>query len=156
MVKSHKIPTSTRRKIGKYKKDNPGVPIAEIAEKHNCSYAQARSAIEAYNSGKLGKPRGRGAGKKSKEEHEAESSSPDELFSMAYKKALVKLATSKSIDPAETVSLLEKMQKMALVTHLKRSDAGIIAQIIRRFLPEATDLEVIKIYREELELWKVK
>ena len=59
--------------------------------------------------------------------------------------------------PADRIALLEKASRVdrhvkasELEAHIKRADARIIAAVIRRYEPEATDARIVAIYREEL------
>jgi predicted DNA-binding protein YlxM (UPF0122 family) len=55
----------------------------------------------------------------------------------------------------ETVARIQKqIHEQKIENHLKRPDAQVIARIVRRFMPEASEADVIKIFREELEKWK--
>jgi len=47
------------------------------------------------------------------------------------------------------------LQQINLENHIKKTDAGIIANIIRKFKPDAGDDDIIKIYKEAVELWKM-
>lgn len=53
------------------------------------------------------------------------------------------------------ISRMERQRKeQEIEAHIKRTDAQVIARIVRRFMPQATDADVIKIFREELDRWK--
>lgn len=49
----------------------------------------------------------------------------------------------------QLAQIRKDIQKAEIESHMKHLDAQLLSNIIRRFQPEATDDEVIKIYREE-------
>jgi transposase-like protein len=155
--KSPKLSLSTRQAIGRYKSKYPTATIGEIAGKYNCTYAQARNAIEQYKEGKLNRERPR---KKDVSKILQENNSVD-LFKKQFDLSLAFLEKDETMPVGERVMLLDKLaginktlQQISLQNHLKRTDAEFIARIIRRYEPQASDDRIIKIYHEELTLWK--
>lgn len=66
-----------------------------------------------------------------------------------------KLSIIEKAKVLETVARIQKqIHEQKIESHIKRPDAQVIARIIRRFVPQATDADVIKIFREEYEAWK--
>lgn len=70
---------------------------------------------------------------------------------------LAEIENNKSLVLSSRIDLLYKamrirvhLQQVEIESHLKRADALLIARIVRRFKPDATDEDVIKIYTEEL------
>lgn len=157
MNKAHKMPLSTRQAIGRYKEKYTDATVGEIAKRYKCTYNQARNAIEQYKAGKLNRERP----KKPDVSKILESSNPDELFGKQYSLALAQLENDKGMPVGERIMMLDKLsginktlQQISLQNHLKRADAEFIARIIRRYEPEASDDRIVKIYHEELALWK--
>ena len=73
-------------------------------------------------------------------------------------KILTELEVDQDMPASSRVELLqqvmnvkEKFQKTQLAAHLRKPDAKIVAAIIRRFLPGASDEDIIKIFNEEKE-----
>lgn len=151
-VKAHPLPKSTRVKIGRKKEKHPHLTYAELARQFGCTYDQARKAHHDYRDGGL-----TGLRRPKSKVIEMEGSSLME----AFQTAVDRLNGDTELTGSELVVMLERLararhtiQQMELTGHLRRTDAEIIARIIRRYEPEATDDRVIAIYREELELWK--
>lgn len=68
-----------------------------------------------------------------------------------------KLVLSARIDMLyKAMRIRVHIQQVELESHLKRADADVIAMIIKRFLPDATDDQIIKIYTEEYQKWQLK
>lgn len=157
--KAPQLTLAKRQQIGRYKEKFPTATIAVIAEQFNCSYNQARNAINDYKSGKLHRTKPR-AKYKSIEEVK-EKYTPDELLELQFHKSLAHLEKDAQIATDERIKLLEMLfsmrrilQNIRLESHIKRVDAGVIKEIIRKFIPDATDESVIKIYLEAVERWK--
>ena len=157
MNKSHKLPHSTRVAIGKYKDKYPNATIGEIAGKYKCTYAQARNALQQYKAGMLNRERPR---KQDVSKILRDNKSSD-LFQKQFDLSLAMLEKDDRMPVGDRVVLLDKLaginktlQQISLQNHLKRTDAELIARVIRRYEPEASDETIIKIYHEELTIWK--
>lgn len=147
--KAHKLPLSTQRKIGAYKTDHPKVSFVELTRIFHCTYDQTREAYRRFKAGELQDRRGRTRG------HVTPSGDVAGTFRVLIDKAITALSHDKAITSFEMVQLLDKVagilkveQQISLQGHLKRADANLIAAIIRRYQPEATDDDVIRIYQE--------
>lgn len=157
-MKSHKLPLSTRQAIAKFWSNNPSYTAAEVAAANNCTVAQARYLKQLDDVDALKKPirkKGRRVVLRAMVD-----SDTDELLRKQLKYALAQLEADENINVLERVALVEKCstirkitQQTELAGHLKRTDASIIAAIIRRFEPDASDEQVITIYREEVAAW---
>jgi len=153
--KAHTLPISIRIKIGKHKTKHPDMPMTQIAELYNVTYDQARQAYLQYKSGKLNKYT-----KKIKSEpieKIRENKSPEDIIKSQYHTALAGLESDRQIPAIDRINALEKLartrkllQSVELTEHIKRADADVIGAIIRRYNPDATDEDIIKIYKEEL------
>lgn len=155
--KACKLSLSTRQRIGNFKDKNPAISIVDIANKFNCSYEQARKAIADYKAGILNKK----PAKLKKPVIEDFLKNPaDDNLEYQYNYAVASLRSE--ILPAETNILLldklftmkKKIQSINLEKHLKRPDAALIASIIRKYEPEASNDRVIEVYHEVLTLIK--
>jgi hypothetical protein len=78
-----------------------------------------------------------------------------QLIDDAIKTTMEDLRIKISIDPIERGATVERIQRvrrhqqaLSITGHLKDADAMLIAQIVRRFKPDATDEEIVLIYRE--------
>ena len=160
--KSPTIDKTLRIRIGKFCDDpkNKGITLRAIAEYFNVSYHQARASKMDYLSGKLTQRR------PSKNNRIAQrlvkKKSIDDLFDDQVHLALAQVERDESMNVFDRVQLLDKLsatsknvRNMKLEKHIKRTDAGLIAAIIRRYEPEASDERLIQIYREEMERWKI-
>lgn len=153
MSKANKLSIQKQIQIAKHKLKYPNQSMSAIAEQYNVTLDQVNYAIQKSKRGelKLGKIR-------SKKINLDEIVTEENLLKTNYEKALKHLNTVDNIAVDDRINLLDKLantsktiQQMELQNHLKRLDANIIASIIRRFKPDATDDDIIKIYSEELE-----
>lgn len=147
--KSRTLALPTKQAIWRFKQKNPTATIAEIAAKYDCSYDQARNAIKAGEKGSLirSKPK--------KEDLYEPADDPDGDLEKEYARAVAALSAGDIGGAAAHTALLDKLvgvrktlQQVRLQNHLRKSDAELIAAIIRRYEPEASDEEVIAIYKE--------
>ena len=157
--KAHILPHSTKVAIAKYKEKYPKATVADIAGQYKCTSNQVRSALEQHKLGNLMRTPPK-QGRKAVDIKK--STAPEELFNAQFHLALSQLESDDNINVSDRVILLDKLsgiqkniRQMNLEAHLKSKDAGLIANIIRRFMPEATNEQIIFIYREELEKWKI-
>lgn len=153
MLKANKLSIQKQIQIAKHKLKYPNQSMSAIAEQYNVTLDQVNYAIQKSRRGelKLGKIR-------SKKINLDEIVTEENLLKTNYEKALKHLNSVDNIAVDDRINLLDKLantsktiQQMELQNHLKRLDANIIASIIRRFKPDATDDDIIKIYSEELE-----
>lgn len=150
---SAKLALSAQRAIAAYKRKHPKAPIIEIAEKYNVSPSQVRRAIELDRDGRLTKTEPRTPRKKIREI--VKTSTPDDLLKSQYLVVCAGLEADEKIPLSNRASMLEKlvfmrktMQQIQLQSHMKRTDAGIIALLVRKFEPDADDDRVISLYLE--------
>lgn len=160
MAKSPTIALSLRQKIGRYKSKNEKASYGEIAEKFNVSYNQARSACIAWKAGELKRSRPRG---KAKEVEAVKSVPADKLLEKQYHHAVAQLEANDKLEADERIGLLDKLfsmrkklQQVRLESHLKKVDSEIFTAVIRRFEPNATDEDVISIYRQIVEELRIE
>lgn len=161
--KAHKLPHSTNVAIAKWKEKNPDVTLLECAKKFSCSYYQAQQAVLKYRRGELlrSEPARRRASSR-RRQAEANQLTGDEIVEREYKTALVQLhesgeGTSVSARVgllSELVRIRRTVQSIKLTGHIKQLDAEILAQIVRRYEPDADNDRVIEVYREEVSKWQ--
>lgn len=158
---THHLLKSTQIKIAKFKEKNPEYTIPEIAQQFKVSYGQVKGAIDRYNKGLLGRST-QGNYQKKKILEILKTQNDETVFKEQYNMALAQLSDEKIATSGERIKLLDQLvgirkvlQQIELEGHIKRADAGIIKAIIRRYEPNASDDDIIKIYREELEKWKI-
>lgn len=147
--KARALPISTQRTIARYKEAHPKVSYVQLAKIHACTYEQAREAHKRLLRGELKDRRGRAM------RSNRPSGDISGTFRALIDKAVTALDSDRSITAIELVALLDKVasilrveQQISLQGHLKRADAALIAAIVRRYQPEATDEDVIRIYQE--------
>jgi hypothetical protein len=160
MAKAPQLAHSKKLEIARYKKKFPTASIVEISLHYNVTYDQARRAIMQDQAGELRRTKPRA--KKADVEKIIEVHDMDSLLEKQFHFALAQLERDATIAVDERVSLLDKLfssrkilQQVRLESHIKRADSVIIAQIVRRFEPDASDERIIAIYKEELEKWKI-
>lgn len=148
--------TEKLKAIALYKAENPELTIKECAKKFNVIEHTARYAIDKYaNDVQLlkGNSKGRIIASKvlAREMNEAELLKKQVAFILAQIEVNDKMPVTQRTELIRKVLTIKKaIQEIELESHLKRADAILIAAIIKRFLPEASNDDVIKIYREEL------
>lgn len=158
-TRSPELLDSRKRKIAKFKKDNPNITYKQLAEKFGCSFHQARGAVKAFESGDLEYQKKRPP-KKMQAVYTVESKNDadriDRLESITDN--FLTYLEQAELQPDEKLQHINKLtqtlqtlQKMQLQAHLKEVDANIITRIIRRYEPNITNDEIIKIYHEERE-----
>lgn len=159
--KAPKLPIQKRLAIARWKEKYPKATFYEIAEEFNCTYDQARQAWRDYIDGKL--TRRKPTRKKINVEDIMTKDNADEILERQYHRAVAELEATNSISVEERVGLLEDLfsmrkilQQIKLENYIKRIDAGVIRILIRRYEPEATDDDVIRIYLESVEKWKLE
>jgi hypothetical protein len=146
--------------IGKYHEANPEASKKEIQLHFVVTYNQVIHAIKNFESGKLHrKPVALQQSRKA--ETRQRKYTAEEMLENQFHLAVAGLDVDTKMQTDTRITLLEKLvnmrkrfQSMQLESHIKRTDAALIALIVRKFKPEATDDDVVKIYKEALELWK--
>lgn len=159
-IKSPQQSIAKQRRIGKWKEANPNATYSEVANEFNCTYEQARYAHQKFIKGLLDRKSPRE--KTQKLEDIMSNFTAEELFEKEYHKSMASLAADKNLTASERINQLDKlitvqkkMQQISLTGHMKRADSEVVASIIRRFKPDATDQDVLLIYKEEFEKCKI-
>lgn len=144
------------KSIALYKAENPYKNIAEIANHFKVSYHRARYSIDKFAkdiSLLKGNAKGRTIAAKilSKTEDEIDLLKNQTALILAQINVNDKMPVLQRTELLTKITKIKKMiQEFELESHLKRADANIIAAIIKRFLPDASNDEIIKIYYEEI------
>jgi len=160
-IKALALPKSLRIKIAKYKQANPEVKYWAVAETFGCTYEQARHSCLQYQAGELTGRKPRYTKRKAVADIVKEKD-VDSIMKQQLHYCLGQLDTDKNMMVAERVPLLDKLisarkniQHIEIEGHMNRTDADVVIAIIRRFMPNASTDEAIKIIREETERCKI-
>ena len=144
------------KQIAVFKLNNPTCTVEEIAEAFGVKVHQARYAIDKYaeNAEFLKSNR---KGRRAYARATAESGDTLELMKKQLALIMGELEADEGLVIKTRTQLLYQatkikmyLQECELESHLKTADARIIAAIIRRFLPDADNDQIIKIYNEEM------
>jgi len=160
---SNQLTSSKRRKIYKqfYTKN---CTIAQIAEEEGISYWQVYRVVNGEVK-MNGSPRADKGRRRGKANDIVPKWSLDDFIDLddfqlfLLMDTLEELATE-TLSAQEKIRLVKdieviqtKIQQRQLQSAIKRPEAELIARIIRRFVPDATNADIIAIYQEELELY---
>jgi hypothetical protein len=150
------------KKIAIWKSNHPEATLSALAKKFSVKEHQARYALQKHaEQSELFRGTSKGrmmAAQMLQGEH-------DDLEVMKSQLQLCAgiLETDQKLAVASRVKILYQMarirqflQSVDLEAHIKRADAEIIVRIIRRFLPDASNDDAIKIYNEEIVKWKLE
>lgn len=143
------------KQIAAWKSLHPELSHKELAETFNITEAQARYSLQKYSdfalmqNTKNGRQIISGIIGDFIDEEKVISSQMTVILSELESNA--EMAASSRLQMMNNyLTLKNKYQSLKLVKHLKGIDASIVASIIRRYEPNATDEDVIKIFKEEL------
>ncbi len=161
-MRNHALRPEVQRRIFLFFLRNPNMAMTEIAAKFRVTYNQVLYSIQKGKRGGFGQPAPSMYRTRKVRLEDIETKSEKELIEDIYLDCIKELHIESQLSPSTKIPLLEKLanikkiiQHTTLENHLKRADAEIIARIIRRYEPEATNEDVIRIYREEYEKWQV-
>lgn len=164
---SNRVLTAKRKRIHKMFHEKE-LTIPQIMEEENVSYWQVYRIITGQTkidgSPRTDKGKSRTSMNEAGELVEAKWSLEDfkdlEDFQMFILMSALEDAATTKMEPADKVKLVKdieviqtKVAARQLKNNLRRPDAEVIARIIRRFQPNATDKDIISIYKEEAELY---
>lgn len=153
------------KEIAIYKALHPKTTYAFLEKKFSVPTYVVRYAIQKYAeySVQAELMKATKKGRIIKSQYEAEDIDQITILKKQLNYCLAHLENDNKLALASRVDLLYKamrirlhIQQVELESHLKRADALLIANIIRRFRPQATDDEIIKIYNEEIEKIKIE
>ncbi len=159
-TKAPSLKTYKAKQIGRYAENNPHIPITEVATKYKVTYNQAYNAVKRYRQGKFSENSPRS--KKIDTGIIKAKTDADTLLERQYHQAVAQLEADENMPADQRIALLDKLfsarkilQQVRLESHIKKTDASIVASIVRRYEPDASDERIIEVYREELEKWKI-
>ncbi len=160
MAKYHN--PEVHKSIALFKAQNPEYSIRQIAEIFNLPQHVVRYAIDKYVddiSLLMNNSKGTAIANKVLCKYIDETQELKNQISLV----ITQLHNNDKLSPSNRINLLRKvvsikkmLQSIELQNHLSRVDAEIIKAIILRFLPKATDEDIIKIYNEEVTKLKNK
>lgn len=150
------------KKIAIYKSAHPEISHAKLAKKFGVEVYQARYAIKKYaEDTELMRGTKKGMHVAAKMLHD--STDEVELMKQQLQLCLNELEVNQKITVKVRLDLLYKasrirqfVQSVELEAHMNRADAELIARIVRRYTPNASNDDVIKIYNEEIAKWKME
>jgi len=156
-----RMTVSMQRKVAAWASKHPDESVRDVARYWDVSYDQARNAIEKHKAGKLATPPGRPSDKKVVAAITGELD-VDAIIARQHEYAAAQLMASESMPVHERVKLVgdlvairKTIQAVTLQGHMKRIDAAVVAAIIRRYEPNATDDDVLRIYAEAVDQTRV-
>ena len=150
------------KEIALYKALYPRKSVRELAKKFKVADYVARYAIRKYSEYAL-ENKMFNNNKKTRQitaKIIAEEIDQLEVLKKQLNQCLAEVDNNSNLALSSRIELLYKImrirvhiQQIELESHLKKTDAQIIANIIRRFNPELSNDDIIKIYNEELYKW---
>ena len=157
--KNRTLSDEEKQSIAEHAINNPKESDREIALRFGCNPAQVRYARNLAEAGKLSVHRWK-LTEEARTNITAATRDANELCAELLRNLLAELV-HEDIPPQKKIVLFgtltrakRTLQESALEAHLKTPDAQILARIIRRFLPTATDEECVMIINEEIANWK--
>lgn len=163
---SNRLTPSKRRKIYKlfHQKE---LSINEIQELENVTFWQVyrivngQTKLDGSPRSDKGKSRSNKSGYNETVKWSVEDFKDLDDFQLFLMMSALEDAATAKLSPQDKVKLVKdietiqtKIQQRQLQSNIRRPDAEVIARIIRRFKPKATNQEIVAIYKEELELWE--
>lgn len=152
-----KAPTLTlnmMKNIALYKAQNPDISAAAVAKHFNVTIHQVNYAVRQTKAGKI-------VMKKTSKVKTAQAlfkmkdDGYNKLFEEQTHYILAQLSVDEHLDHFKRVTVLEKIAKARKIqteqemqVHLKGMDWDIYAMTIRRFMPNASDKEIIRLFNE--------
>jgi predicted transcriptional regulator len=159
-TKRKKTAPEVMKSIAVWKSNHPEETMNQLSDRFGLPDHKIRYALEKYAEGaELMKNTRRGRNDASR--YIAGRGDDIDLMRGQLDICIAELDTAKNMAVSTRLDLLYKamriksyLQDIDVSKHIKSTDAQLIARIIRRFIPEATNEDVIKIYKEELLKWK--
>lgn len=145
------------KQIAAWKSVHPELSHEQLAEIFECTPAQARYALQKY--AELGEmAMATKKGKKVLSSLIKDYVDEDEILDKQIKEILSQLEVETNIAVStrlqhikDVLIIKEKAQKLKLEKHLRGIDSDIVAEIIKKFMPDATNEDIIKIFNEAKE-----
>lgn len=150
--KANALPTSTRLKIARWAVDNPSAAMTEVAEKFGVTVHQARYYHQQYLRGKLTRKTPKKANTRTTQKLAMRTT--EELIEEQVRQAVEDLYNDAEVAPVErldalstAVNVRKVAQQVGLQQHLAKVKADIVAEMVRELKPDATDEDIIKLYK---------
>ncbi|MCS7054447.1 MAG: hypothetical protein NZM09_12060 [Ignavibacterium sp.] len=148
------------KKIAIWKVNHPEYTLEKLEQKFKVPTHVARYALQKFaGEAELGKATRKGRTIQTK--IIADSIDHIETLKHQLSYCLAELENNDRIVISSRIDMLYKMirlrvylQDLEIESHIKRVDADVIAMIIKRFVPNATSDDIIKIYTEEFHKWQ--
>ncbi len=154
MNKAKKISQTTRRDIAKYKRDHPKATMEQIAQHFNVTSRQVQYALDLDERGELSRRK-----TKTVDARQLQSALTKPLPQLVEEQShytMAQLSAIADIDPLMRSRTIERVARARQVNlhadmqlNLHGVDWRILCSTIRRFWPEATDIDCIRIFNEE-------
>ena len=137
-----------------------GWSAEDVATEFNCRPQQVYYAYKRYKSGTLGNP----PKKHRKVEEILSKEDSDTILSKQLHIALSELHADTQLTAEQRTNTLKDLivirktlQQIELQNHLRRTDAEFLAWLIRKhIMPDATNDEIVKFYREAMQQYSVE
>ena len=152
-----KYTSSTRLKqIALFRLKNPDISYSKIASEFRVKEYTVRYAVKKYSEALLLKQNTR-RGKAEIAAFDVSTKSDIERLEKQYNLCLSELENDTILPVStrlnylrEAMKIKNQLQSLQLANHMKRADAEIIKMIVQRFIPTATEFDIITIVNEEL------
>jgi len=154
--KKKKLKEFQMKQIASWAVTHPDLTHDELAQIFECTIPQARYALQKYAElSELAQNTQRG---KQVLQNLVKDTIDDEVEVLNSQVRSIIAALEVDQDMAistrlqhlnNIMTIRQKIQAMSLSTHMKNVDAKIVAAIVRRFMPNASDDDIVKIYQEE-------
>lgn len=161
--RARRLALRERLRVIKYWAKHPELGPSAIASLFGITRAQARYILRQEQEGRLANVKIPGLGRRTKSSiqlrHDADTMDVDAVLEQQLRLCLAELNAMTSMILPERIERLQQLVamrrsllQMRLQSHLRRLDADIIAALIRRYDPDATDADIVRIYHETTEL----
>lgn len=158
-MNSKKLNDVKMKQIASWKSVHPELSIKELAEVFDISPAQARYSLQKYSDFSL--MQNTKKGRQIVSGIISDVIDEESVIKSQMNTILSTLETDMDMAVSSRLNLMNqyltlrtKVTNLTLQKHLKGIDAELVARIIRRFKPKATDEDVIKIFNEEMSILK--
>lgn len=158
-MSSRKLNAVKMKQIAAWKSTHPEISVKDLAEVFDITPFQVRYSLQKYSDFSLMQNTKKGRQLVSNlisdviDEESVIKSQMNTILSTL--ESDMDMAVSSRLNLMnQYLTLRTKVTNLTLQKHLKGIDAELVARIIRRFKPNATDEDVIKIFNEEMTILK--
>jgi hypothetical protein len=145
----------TMHQVAIFKSNHPDYSVKELSDLFQIKQHQVRYAIEKFGNDMFRLSTSK-KGRQTKASMMLNSADDNDLIKSQLNTCVKELENNMQLALSTRVDLLHKItrikiyiQDVELQGHMKSVDATLIAGIIRRFIPNASNDDIIKIYNEE-------